>query len=204
MIETLITPQKLAAALSYEQYRALIDRLLEAGKTTGENHAPSMIDYTKMNVHRMNRLDRTAVLSDELRQTLLQLGESYTWLVLTEGWCGDAAQIVPVLHKIAEASPQLTLKLLLRDENPDLMDRFLTHGGRSIPKLICIRDADGAVVSDWGPRPTPAQGLFWEYKKQGDGDYKAFAERLHGWYAKDRTQSTQHELLAMLKGLSAV
>ncbi|SDM00565.1 Thioredoxin [Catalinimonas alkaloidigena] len=203
MMETLLTPAKLETALSYEQYRALIDRLLEDEKTTGPDHSPTKIDYTKLNVHRMNRLDRTTVLNDDLRQTLLQLSESYTWLVLTEAWCGDAAQVIPVFYKIAESSPHITLKLLLRDENLDLMDQFLTNGGRSIPKLICLRDSDGAVVATWGPKPAPAQEMLREFKAHGDGDYKAFSERLHGWYAKDRTQTTQQELLELVKALSA-
>ena len=67
-----------------------------------------------------------------------QLKDNFTLLVLAEGWCGDAAQILPVINKIAEYSSLIDLKVVCRDENPELMDQFLTNGSKSIPKVIII------------------------------------------------------------------
>ena len=60
----------------------------------------------------MNRLDKTIQLSDEVIKKLKNFDTNYIWLVLSEGWCGDAAQIVPVIHKMAEVSDKIELKLL--------------------------------------------------------------------------------------------
>ena len=90
-------------AIDYLTYRALVDQLLLEGKTTGLDNSEAMLHYSKMNVQRMNRVDTTASLTDELTSTINNLKENYKFLVITEGWCGDAAQIVPVFNKIASA-----------------------------------------------------------------------------------------------------
>jgi len=119
----------LDVSMTYSEYRDMTDALLAEGKTTGTNHSEAMIHYTKMNVTRMNRLDKTTKLLPELTEALASVKNDQVWLVLTEAWCGDAAQIIPVLSKIADASPHISIKLILRDEHPDLMDAYLTNGG---------------------------------------------------------------------------
>ncbi len=190
---------RLTGEMTYTDYRRMIDNLLAENKTTGENHSEMMVDYTKMNVTRMNRIDKHVKLTDELAGFAASLERPQTWVVLTEAWCGDAAQIVPVMHKISEsANGQINLKLVLRDQNLELMDHFLTNGGRSIPKLI-VRDAEtDELLFDWGPRPAPAQQLVTELK-QKETPFKEAAEELHKWYAKDKTMTTQDELLTRLK-----
>ena len=75
-----------------------------------------------------------------------------TWFVLTEGWCKDAAQIVPVLHALAKLNSNIELKVLLRDDNLDLMDQYLTNGKRrSIPRLIAVDPDVMEELSSWGP-----------------------------------------------------
>jgi hypothetical protein len=149
----------------------------------------------------MQRVDKTVQLLPELLAALEQLPQRYVWLVITEGWCGDAAQIVPVLEAIAQASHgQLTTRYVLRDENLDLMDRYLTNGGRSIPKLVVLHADTLTEAATWGPRPAPAQELFVRLKQE-QVPYEEFATQLHSWYAKDRTLSTQRELLALLQRL---
>ena len=122
--------------------------------------------------------------------------------IFTEGWCGDAAQIVPVLEAVAQASAgQISTHYVLRDENPDLMDQYLTQGGRSIPKLVVLHADTLTEAAHWGPRPDPAQQMFLDLKSQ-DLPFEEFATQLHGWYAKDKTQSTQRELLALVQQLA--
>jgi hypothetical protein len=123
------------------------------------------------------------------------------WLVLTEGWCGDAAQTVPIMAKMAGESLNIELKLIFRDENLDIMDEFLTDGGRSIPKLIVLNKETLEVLENWGPRPVEAQELFWKAKNSPDFDYPEVQKALQLWYAKDKTLSTQKELTALVKAL---
>lgn len=197
MSNTVITNEHLAKAMTYTQYRELIDTLLAENKTTGTNHSEAMVEYTRMNAQRMRRVEKTTVLDDELVDLMLSVQTKMVWVVLTEAWCGDAAQTVPALMKIADASPLIDVKLLLRDENPEIMDAYLTNGGRSIPKLIAL-DADTMQeLGSWGPRPEPAQRLFTEMKEQ-EVPYTEFVEKLHGWYGKDRSYALLQEFKKLI------
>jgi hypothetical protein len=169
--------------------------------TTGTNQTEQILQYARLNVQRMRRVDKTIVLLPELREALASLQNKYVWLTLTEGWCGDAAQIVPVIEAIVQASNgKLESRYLLRDENLDLMDRYLTDGGRSIPKLIVLHADTLTEAATWGPRPAPAQAMFQELKSQ-NLPFEDFATQLHSWYAHDKTQSTQRELLVLVRAL---
>jgi hypothetical protein len=199
-----LPPERLATAHTYTSYRQLIDELMAQNLTTGTNQTEQILQYARLNIQRMRRVDKTIVLLPELREALASLQSRYVWLTLTEGWCGDAAQIVPVLEAIVKASDgKLESRYLLRDENLDLMDRYLTGGGRSIPKLIVLRADTLTEAATWGPRPAPAQALFLELKSQ-NLPFEEFATQLHSWYAYDKTQSTQRELLELVKALEPV
>ena len=188
-------------ALDYPSYRNLVDELLAQGQTTGPDDSEAMLHYTKMNVQRMNRVDKTAVLSEEILETLKGIKGKYHFLVITEGWCGDAAQIVPVINKIVEQAPDhFKLKLTLRDKNLPLIDAHLTNGGRSIPVLLILDEAGNLLLPKWGPRPAVLQGLLAQWKAEGV-EMPELAEKLHGWYAKDKTAATQQELNELLKQL---
>ncbi|RSK37543.1 thioredoxin family protein [Hymenobacter metallilatus] len=197
-----LSPERLAGAYTYAAYRQLIEQLMAEGKTTGENQSEDLTAYARLNIQRMERLDKKAELMPEMQQALNNLTHNYEWVVLTEGWCGDAAQIVPVLEKIAQASHgRLRTRYLLRDENLDLMDRYLTNGSRSIPKLLILHADTLTEVATWGPRPNEAQNLLLELKAAG-ATHEEYAEKIHGWYAKDKTRSTQQELLQILEQLT--
>ncbi|GAA4390563.1 thioredoxin family protein [Hymenobacter koreensis] len=197
-----VTPERLAAAYSYASYRQLLDELMAQRHTTGPNQEEWLVQYAHLNIQRMQRIDKTVHVLPELQAALARLEKPYIWLVLTEGWCGDAAQIVPTLEAVARASHgKLSTRYLLRDENLDLMDRYLTNGGRSIPKLIVLDAASLTEVANWGPRPAPAQELFLQLKAAG-ATHEEYAEKVHSWYAKDKTQNTQQELLALVQRLS--
>lgn len=186
-------------AYTYEEYRELIDKLLANEKTTGENHSESMLHYTKMNVHRMRRLDKQIELKDELVQELENLDRSLTWLILTEGWCGDAAQIIPTIQKMADQTKAIQTRYILRDENLEIMDQFLTNGrARSIPKLICLDSKTLEVLGEWGPRPEVAQELFTTLRNNEEYSSRGRAEKLHKWYADDKTVSVQDEFIPLI------
>lgn len=189
-------------AMDYVTYRELIVNLLANGKTTGAEHSEAMLHYTKMNVQRMNRVEKTTVLNPDLLAAIENIKGTYNFLVISEGWCGDAAQIVPVIHKIASAAPnKFTLKLVLRDQNLPLIDAHLTNGGRAIPVLLVLDENKNLIAPKWGPRPAVLQNLMANWKKE-TSDMMVIAEQLHAWYAKDKTQAIQQELMELLKGLS--
>ncbi len=205
-----IAPQYLETSIRYSEYRTMIDGLLENNQTTGENHSEDMLEYTRLNVSRMKRLDKTTRLTEETLALLHQIDRPLIWLVLTEGWCGDAAQIIPVFQKMVDQQPLIDLRLILRDENLELMDAFLTDGGRSIPKLICIDAESKEVLGDWGPRPSEAQAQVMAVKAElaqiEDPEarkkrYQESQNELHLWYARDKTKSIQREFIAKFQEL---
>jgi hypothetical protein len=183
--------------MTYEQYLQLTEALLKENRTTGNNHSPAMIEYTRLNDRRMKRLNKTVVLDHLLVEKIKSINTPWIWLVLTEAWCGDAAQNIPVLAKMAEQNDNIALKLILRDENPEVMDAYLTEGGRSIPKLVCLTP-ELDEIGTWGPRPEPVQQMVREFKKEEDGDYKVFVEKVQLWYAKDKTMTMQSEIMPLL------
>jgi len=185
-------------AMTYSEYRNLIDDLLGKGKTTGPNQSEELTEYTAMNVQRMKRLDKRTELEESLKGEISEINDQWIWLVLTEGWCGDAAQNVPVLNKMAETSDNIEIRFILRDENLDIMDQYLTDGGRSIPKLICL-DADTLEeIGTWGPRPAVIQEKAMQWKDDSSIDKEEWAEKLHKWYADNKTEEIQQEFTELI------
>lgn len=187
--------------MNYPEYRALISTLLLEGKTTGEDNSEAMLHYTKMNNQRMNRVEKTTVFTDELTAVIAGITNPHQLLVISEGWCGDAAQILPIIAKIASAAPEkFDLKIVLRDKNLALMDQHLTNGGRAIPVLLVLNAQGDLLLPKWGPRPAVLQDLISEWRNETDDKF-LLAEKLHAWYAKDKTLSTQQELVEVFKQL---
>lgn len=185
-------------AYTYQQYRRLIDELHEQGKVTGPTQSDALLAYSKMNVQRMNRWDKHSKLSEDSKNAVKSIDEKMTWLVITEGWCGDAAQIVPVIEKMAEENPLIQTRFILRDENLEIMDMYLTNGkSRSIPIILLI-NSEGNVVGKFGPRPTAAQDLIDQLKEEG-ADGEVVKEKLHFWYARDKHAHIEMEFVSMLK-----
>lgn len=197
MSDTVITGAHLAQAMNYTQYRELMDTLLAENKTTGTDHSEAMVEYTRMNAQRMRRVEKTTELDDELVELMLRVQNKMIWVIVTEAWCGDAAQTVPAIVKIADASPLIDVKLLLRDEHPEVIDAYLTNGGRSIPKLIVLDAETMEEIGTWGPRPAAAQELFMDMKAR-NVPYNEFVEKLHGWYGKDRSKALLQEFKQLI------
>ena len=196
-----LTANSLASAYTYQTYRQLIDDLLAQGKSTGPKQSEELAAYSALNVQRMQRLDKTMKVQAALAAAAAGLREKYLWLIITEGWCGDAAQLLPILEALAQASQgRISTRYVLRDEHPELMDQYLTGGGRAMPKLLVLHPDTLAVITHWGPRPAPAQELVIKLKAEG-ATHEEFSLQLHTWYAHDRTQTTQTELLALVQGL---
>jgi hypothetical protein len=162
------------------------------------------VEYTKLNRARSQRIQKTISLNPELEKAAGAIQHTYSWIVLTEAWCGDSAQNLPVIAEIARLNPdKIKLYILLRDENPELIDHYLTNGARAIPKLIATDETLGAEAFVWGPRPEPAQQLLLNWKKNpGDKSWDDFEKELHSWYAKDKAQAIQSEFIHLLKRMN--
>lgn len=184
--------------ISYTKYRKQVSDLLAEGKSSGNEQTEDLLHYSKLNETRMNRLDKTIQVDESIVKKLNSLNEEYIWLVLAEGWCGDVAQITPILNKMALYSSKIELKLVFRDENESLMNMFLTNGSKSIPKVIIIEKESMMVKGFWGPRPEGAANLIKSYKAQyGVVDETAKAE-LQMWYLHDKGKSTMEELTNLM------
>jgi thioredoxin-like negative regulator of GroEL len=197
MNNTLIS-NNLNKGISYIEYRKLIKELLTIKKSTGVEQTVDLLDFSILNDKRMDRLDKTLKVSEETQISINNLKNSFTFLVIAEGWCGDAAQIVPILNKIAEASTKIDLKIVLRDENEALMNQFLTNGSKSIPKIIIVNN-ENKVINSWGPRPSIATKMVLDYKAKNGNLDADFKKNLQVWYNKDKGNSTQEDLLKLLK-----
>lgn len=188
----------LGVAFTYEQYSQLVRTLAKEGKSTGKDVKETYVNYTKLNAKRMQRWDKTLKLTEESHSLLKSFSNKVNWLVFTESWCGDASPALPMMNKIAEINPNITLKIILRDEHPQLMQQFLTNGAWSIPKLVQLEPGTNRVLGTWGPRSTNATQLVEAFKKEHGALTAEFRERLQVWYNKDKGQSILLDLLELL------
>ena len=188
---------------SYSDYRKIIIDLLSLGKSSGNEQSDDLTQFSSLNETRMHRLDKTISISDNNIQKLNALKNNYIWLVIAEGWCGDAAQIVPILNKMDSLAHTIEMKIVFRDENPDLMNLFLSNGTKAIPKLIILDKKTLNVEANWGPRPKGALELIANYKeKQGKIDANAKTE-LQLWYLHDKGISTQTEVTELMLSIES-
>ncbi len=185
-------------SMTFAEYLKLIDDLLSEGKTTGEVQSEALFGFGKLNRQRMKRLEKTVEISDSLKEKARNVKGKRIWLIITEGWCGDAAQNIPVIEKIAAESANIETRYLLRDENLELMDEYLTNGGRAIPKLICLDAETFEEIGVWGSRPQAADDYMHELKAQGL-EKPQMMEKMQRWYLADKNQSIQNEFKVLLE-----
>lgn len=189
--------KSLEQSLTYNEYLEIIDKKVNENSTTGKEKTQALADYTKLNQRRMRRWNKTVRISETHAQQIMSYKTSMTWLVITESWCGDAAHIIPVIAKVAHLNPNISLKLVLRDEHPELMNAFLTNGSKAIPKLI-ILDEHCNVLNTFGPRPSKATDMVNAYKATHGSLTAAFREELQHWYNTDKGQTTIKDLVDLL------
>ena len=198
MMSNHIIEESLIKAISYTEYRNLVDRLVSENATTGATKTETLIAYTKLNDRRMKRWDKTLKIPLTFEEKIKSVNTKITWLVITESWCGDAAHVLPVMNKISEMNENINFKVVLRDENEALMNQFLTNGNKSIPKLIMIDNRTNNVVSTYGSRPNVVTKLVNDFKNEHGSLTPEFKEGLQLWYNKDKGQSTLEDLTQLL------
>ncbi len=190
--------ESLKTATTYKEYRENVSQHVQHGTSTGPNQTPELAQYTLLNDSRMRRLDKTTKIPETTLETLQNYTKNITWIVITESWCGDAAQSMPVMNKMAEMTARIDMKVVLRDENPELMNAFLTNGSMSIPKLIAFDQNKEVVIGDWGPRPSLATKMVNDYKKEHGKLTPVFKQELQVWYNKNKGESVASDLVEFL------
>jgi thiol-disulfide isomerase/thioredoxin len=121
-------------------------------------------------------------------------------LVVTEPWCGDSLAVFPVVRKVAEVN-NWECRMLKRDDNLDLIDQFLTRGGRAVPIFLFLHE-DNSLAFKYGPRPKDAQDIFEAHRaaiNDGRIEKMEVVKKIRTFYAKNRGKAVIHELLAHLK-----
>ena len=186
-------------ASKFEEYISLIEKLHLENKATSFQDNEEFFNYSKLGLTRMLRVFKTIKLLPEVSSKVESIAEAQTWMLITESWCGDASQTVPVIAKLATLNPQVKLQIVLRDSNEELMQHYLTDGGKSIPILAILNDKL-EETGIWGPRPEPAQEKVMAYKKlkAPKPHFSQLSADLQKWYNKDRGVLTQTEILSIL------
>ena len=185
--------------MTYQTYLALLAAETEKAENGGSpDMDPARAPFYKINLQRTRRIGKTYQVSEDLRKAVEALAEPQVWMVLTEPWSGDSAQCVPYLAIVASLSDSIRLRILQRDQNLDIMDRYLTDGSRGIPMLV-VFDTAGRELFRWGPRPAEAAELFRREKAAGL-DKPQILEKLHLWYARNHGRAIELELLERLSG----
>lgn len=195
----MVTKKDIDRSISFYDYYTLIEKLAIEEGTTGDDQSQTYVEHTKLNYSRIKRILKTTEPLAEVTNTTDCFDDKITWLVIAESWCGDAAQNVPVMQKMAEVNPNINLRVILRDENPDLMNRYLTNGGKSIPILICL-DENLNELGTWGPRPKVLQDWLKKEKANPTMEMSVLKEQFQVWYTKDKGQTLQQEMLLLMKG----
>ena len=185
-----------ARGITYSAYMELMTRQAAVESNGMSAEDTEKLEFTKLNLHRSQRIGRTWKPSEDLASRLIRIESDQLWMVLTEPWCGDSAQCLPIIAALAHMSNAVDLRLVLRDENLPIMDQFLTDGKRSIPRLI-IFNSSGRMLGQWGPRPAEAQVVFDEAKAAGM-EKPEILEKLHLWYGRDRGKALDRELTGFM------
>ena len=181
---------RLHDGLRYEEYReAWAKRLDTPPADDADPEARRLHHYLEYNWDRQAQVHESYAPSEPLHEAVAAIEEPQLWMVLTEPWCGDSAFLLPVIAEAAALSDQVSLRILPRDENLDVMDQYLTDGSRSIPKLVAFSE-DGEELFSWGPRPQAAARQFEALSEKYDDKMELIDEFLDhyeegGWTDAD-------------------
>lgn len=182
--------------LNYTDYLEKVNDQLETLKNTDKDSF--LIPHYSLNLQRMKRLDKTFKLSDEQKESLKNISKDFQLLVISEGWCGDAAQNMPIINAVMNELG-IDQKIVFRDENLELMDQFLTDESRSIPVFIGIT-TDGKEKFRFGPRPRKGMEMLAKHKENPEVyTSEEFHNDLQLWYNKDKGKAIFEELFETMK-----
>lgn len=156
--------------------------------------------YARYNQERSGRVEEAYDVPARLREAVEKIDAPQLWMVITEDWCSDSAYALPVIVEAAALNPLIELRILLRDDNLDVMDQYLTGASRSIPKLVAFSE-DGEELFQWGPRPREAQDLRERLKSEGLSGSE-ISKTLIAWYDDGGWRQVDGELTLVLEGIA--
>ena len=184
--------------MNFAEYLILSDNTLSGPEFEPPYDNPVYLEYGRLGLSRMKRWNKTLELDQTLCNLIRHIDQRQSWIVITEPWCGDAAPMLPFIARLAEENALIHLDIQLRDQPPFLIEKYLTNGGKSIPKLI-VRDAKGMDLFAWGPRPASAQQLVQRLNAEGAEKSTVIVE-LQNWYNTDKGGEMQKEWLDLFSG----
>lgn len=185
--------------MNFIAYQEIFQQILNDLHPPAPYQDPDYLNYAKLNWSRQHRWLKAGILNEELATIIESIREEQYWTIITEPWCGDAAHIIPFLHRLSELNPLIKVDYQQRDKEPFLIEQYLTNGTKSIPKLI-IRDANNNDLAVWGPRPAECQALYIRLLNDHvDMEQKKIA--LQQWYNADKGVSLQKELVTVLSDI---
>lgn len=187
------------SGISYESFNNFIDNGLDKPENFDQT-AINYLDYIKMNKQRSSRIEKTYFPDEELISLAEKVSQKQYWMVITEEWCGDSAQNLPYVAKIAGLNKNIEMRIVFRDENLELMDMYLTNGkSRSIPKLVAFDDHRELFI--WGPRPAKLQAFQKEMLEAGEPKEKVL-NQLHLWYGRNKGAELVKEFKDIFRNMS--
>ena len=176
-------------AVSFEEFLNKLKFKIENSNIL--NIDEKTLNYLKLNLQRMERILKYEKSESEIDDIISQIKDKTYLAVITEDWCGDSAQSFPYFYLYAEKNKNIEIKILYRDENLDIMDKYLTNGTRSIPIIIAF-DQNMKELAKWGPRPKALMNYFQELKLQNMSK-EELIEKIHLWYGKDKGKEIKKE-----------
>lgn len=182
--------------ISFEEYFKKTEEVIQKNEAELTEEEKEKLEYYKLGVQRMSRMMKVYKPNEEQLQKLAEKNFKGKFLVITEGWCGDAGQSVPAVCLFFEGKNEV--KIVYRDQNPDLIDQFLTNGTRSIP-IVVILDENDKVIAHWGPRPAYGIELLKKHKENPETYPKEqFYNDIQVYYAKNRGVDVIDEILELI------
>ncbi len=176
--------------VDYNSYKAQFESDIQEGAKYSE--------YTQMNERRLKRIEKSIHLSEEQKAELSQFPNDFQVIIITEVWCGDAGQLVPFFQKIYNFM-KVPVRYVYRDQNNDLMEKYLTNGSASIPILVAM-DEIGKEIFRFGPRPKKAMNMLAMHKENPEVYSKEeFQMDLQKFYNQDKGLSTYNELKVLMQ-----
>ncbi|PQL94437.1 thioredoxin family protein [Apibacter adventoris] len=185
--------------VSYEKYKEIITLQEKQEIHSSNENIKKLAEYTRLNLSRIHRNDKTLVLEESVIKQLASLSHKINILVISEGWCGDASQIVPVINKMVRCTDKLDIRLVFRDENERLINQYLTNGGKAIPIVILINAETFQEIAHWGPRPQPCTPFLQKYKSDPQHySHDDFAIDIQNFYNQDKGHTISKELTRLI------
>lgn len=187
MIETILNQSK---PITLNDYHEHVEGILNEAIEYDEN----LISYVKNNLELVEKLKFDLKINKKLFNFIQTVEEERTILVILEPWCLDAIILLPFFEALSTINDKIVIQIYLRDNNPELMNQFLTNGGKSIPVVFEL-DSSNQMIWKWGSRSEKAK-LQFETVKSLELDDKIAA--MKSWYLEDKTMSAQEEIYDLL------